>query len=212
MKWDDFLNTVGDLPVINTEVLVIGVTNPGVVKVQLSRWRRAGKLIQLKKGFYVLAQAYRKIDIYELYVASLLKRPSYISLEKALEFYGLIPEAVPIYTSVTPKRQGKFISKIGIFEYQHIKDSLFWGYDSISMNKQTAFIASPEKALLDLIYFKGMNISLGYLEGLRLQNVEKININKLFIYAEKFKKRGMLFAADVINKYCDCLKKEEEIL
>ncbi len=160
MKWGDFLNLVGDLPVINTEVLVVGVANPGAVKVQLSRWRRAGKLIQLKKGFYVLAAAYRKIDIYELYVASFLKRPSYVSLEKALEFYGLIPEAVPIYTSVTPKRQGKFISKIGIFEYQHIKDSLFWGYDSISMNKQTAFIASPEKALLDLIYFKGMNISI----------------------------------------------------
>lgn len=210
MKWEEFIKFVGYLPVIDTEILLAGVTNPKPIKVQISRWLKAGKLIQVKRGIYALTEPYRKVQVYEPHVASLLKKPSYLSLEKALEFHDLIPEAVPLYTSLTTKRTGKFISKLGNFDYKHIKKSLFWGYDSVTVNGQTAFIASPEKALLDFVYFKGMKISFDYLEELRLQDLDKINLDKLLLYARKFKKPGILRAAEIIKKYVNSAKAEEK--
>ena len=212
MNWTKFLKTAGKLPVINTENLFAGVSDPTGIEVQISRWNKAGKIIQLKRGMYLLAEPYRKIEVYEPYIAAVLKNPSYISMEKALEYHNLIPEAVTVYTSVTTKRQGRFVSKAGIFDYRHIKESLFWGYKSITVNKQTAFIASCEKALLDFFYVKRLNISLDYLYELRLQNVEKINIENLFKYARQFRKPKMLYAAKVIKKYSTLIRKGEKTL
>jgi len=212
MKWEEFIQLVGNLPVIDTEILLAGGVNPAFIRVQISRWRKSGKLIQLKRGVYLLAQRYRKIDVYTPYIASLLKKPSYISLEKALEFHGLIPEKITVYTSVTTKRPAKFISKAGVFDYRHIKKSLFWGYESVSMNKQTAFAAFPEKALLDLIYLKKTGVSLAYLEELRLQNTEKINLDKLSEFARRFKKPRVLAAAKLIREYIKSCRIEEKIL
>lgn len=212
MKFEEFVKKSGKMPVIDVENLLSGVSDPLPLKVQISRWVKAGKLIQLKRGFYLLAEAYRKSDICEPYIASILKVPSYISLEKALEYHDLIPEAVTVYTSVTTKRQGRFVSKIGIFDYRHIKRPLFWGYKSVVVNKQTAFIAFPEKALLDLCYLNGMRISQDYLEGLRLQNMEKINVDRLFQFAKKFKKPGMLKVAKEIEKYMNSNTKSEKAL
>ena len=212
MKWDEFLKRVAKLPVIETELLLAGVPDQGPLKVQISRWQKAGNIIQVKRGIYVLAQQYRKIELYEFHLAALLKKPSYVSLEKALEYHGLIPEAVTVYTSVTTKMPRRFVSDIGIFDYRHIKSALFWGYDSVIVNKQTAFIASPEKAILDLCYLKGVNISQAYLEGLRLQNVSKFNADKLSTYAERFAKPGIAAAAETIARYIDSYIDEEKEL
>ena len=212
MKWGEFITIVSGLPVIESESLLAGVSDPAPFKVQISRWQKVGKLIQLKRGVYVLPKAYRKMEIYEPFIAALLKKPSYISLEKALEHHSLIPEAVPIYTSVTTKRPGKIACEIGIFDYRHIKSSLFWGYTSVTVNKQTAFIATPEKALLDFFYLKGMRISAGLLKEMRLQNVENVNLDRLFESAKKFKSPGILRVAGIIKKYITTYKEEETIL
>ncbi len=211
MKFDEFVRIFGSLPVIETENLFTGGLRASV-KVQISRWEHSGKIIQLKRGIYVLAEPYRKVEAYEPFVASILKRPSYLSLEKALEYYNLIPEGVPAYTSVTTKRPAKFISPLGSFDYRHIDVSLFWGYDSVMVNKQTAFVASPEKALLDLVYLKAKEISLDYLEGLRLQGVERIRLKRLFEYAKRFEKPKMLRAASMIRKYTRSYSHKEKIL
>ncbi len=212
MKWPDFLDKVGDLPVIETEVLLAGVSDPNPLKVQISRWERAGKLIQLKRGIYVLSETYRKQDAFGLYIASVLKKPSYVSLEKALEYHNLIPEAVKVYTCVTPKRPGRFVSEAGVFDYRHIKSEFFWGYNPVTVNKQTAFVASPEKALLDFFYLKEAKISLDYLEEMRLENVDAVSIDKLLGYAKRFKKPGILRAAKIIKKYiCGYLESEKKL-
>ncbi|MCD4669253.1 MAG: hypothetical protein K8S14_02275 [Actinomycetia bacterium] len=201
MNWANFLKIVGKLPVINTENLFAGMSDPAGIEVQISRWNRAGKIIQLKRGMYLLAEPYRRIEPYDPYIAAILKKPSYISMEKALEYHNMIPEAVTVYTSITAKRKARFVSEAGIFDYSHINKSLFWGYDSVTVNKQTAFIASCEKAILDYFYIKKADISLDYLNELRLQNVKKISTGKLFEYARRFKKPKMLYVARLIDKY-----------
>ncbi|MCK4796813.1 MAG: hypothetical protein KAT05_05485 [Spirochaetes bacterium] len=212
MNFKKFIETVNNLPVIDTELLFAGISNSGAIKVQISRWKKTGKLIQLKRGIYLLAEPYRKINVFEPYIASLLKRPSYISLEKALEYHGLIPEAVNIYTSVTTKRQAQFINETGIFNYRHIQTALFWGYKSLQVDKQTAFMALPEKGLLDLLYLNHINISLDYFEELRLQNVENINFNRLFEYARRFNNTKILNAAKIIKEYAQSYQQGEKIL
>lgn len=212
MKWGDFLDRFASFPVIDTNILTAGVSDTGPLKVQVSRWVKAKKLIQAKRGIYLLADKYRKTAVYEPYLASLLKRPSYISLEKALEYHGLIPEAVPVFTSLTTKRQGRFVSGAGTFVYRHIKKPLFWGYESVTVNGQTGFIASPEKALLDLFYLNGMKVSQAYLKELRLQNVGKIDPKRLEASAKRFKNPGMPCAAKAVGKYIDSYKDEEKTL
>jgi len=212
MRWEEFLKKVVNLPVVETEFLLAGVTDQRPLKVQISRWHKSGNLVQLKRGFYLLAEPYRRREVYDFYLASVLVKPSYISFEKALEYYGLIPEAVAAYTSVTTKRPCRFTRDKWIFDYRHIKNDFFWGYNSVTLNKQTAFIACPEKALLDLCYFKGREISAKYLRGLRLQNVGKIDSGRLFEFAEKFNRPGIIKAARLIREYIDSYKEEEQVL
>lgn len=212
MKFDEFLKRVEKLPVIEAEALSVGSASPVKLRVQLSRWSRSGKLIQLRRGVYLLSKRYRKIEIFEPYIASILKKPSYVSLEKALEFHGVIPEAVPVYTSVTTKRAISFSSEAGRFSYQHIRKSLFWGYGSVTMNKQTAFIAAAEKALLDLIYLKAKNVSPEYVDELRLQNIGKIGMKRLREFAARFNKPKMLRAAAMICEYIKSHKEREKRL
>lgn len=212
MKWEKFIKLVGNLAVIDTELLLAGVSDSLPVKVQISRWHKAGKLIQVKKGIYLLGEPYRKVDVYGPHLASVLKKPSYLSMEKAFEYHGLIPEAVPVYTSVTTKRPGKFVSEAGTFDYKHVKNSLFWGYDSVTVNKQTAFIASPEKALLDFSYLKAGKVSFEYLEELRLQSFERINLDKLLQYGKRFDKSNILHNAEMIKEFINTHKKEEKTL
>ena len=212
MNWEDFLKKTEKLPVIYTENLYAGDTDILSMEVQISRWRKSGKITQLKRGIYVVAEPYRKVSLYEPHLASILTQPSYISLEKALEYHSLIPEAVSIYTSITTKRPKTIKTKVGVFNYRHIKASLFWGYNSVTVEKQTAFIATPEKALLDFFYFKKLRASISYIRELRLQNVECVNTKKLMEYAKKFQKPKVLKAASIIKDYIISTLKEEKRL
>jgi predicted transcriptional regulator of viral defense system len=203
MKWEDFIQIAGKHPVVETKILLTGFSHPSSLQVHIGRWEKAGKLIKVKRGVYLLATPYRRIELWEPYLASMLKRPSYLSLEKALEFHQCIPEAVPRYTSVTPKRQATFSSPAGIFSYRHIDPSLFWGYEGYTVRNQTALIASPEKALLDLVYLYRRKLPHGYIRELRLQNMEKFDLDRLLEYAGRFKKPGIIKAADSIRKHLE---------
>lgn len=212
MKWEEFLKYVGDLAVIDAELLSAGKSEPSSFKVQLCRWQKSGKLIQVRRGIYVLAEPYRKADVFEPYLASLLKKPSYVTSEKALEYHGLIPEAVPVYTSVTTKRPERIVCSLGTFDFRHVKKSLFWGYNSVTLNKQTGFIASPEKALLDFFYLRGLKTYPAYIEELRLENTEKINLEKFVRYARKFRKPGVLKVAQTLKKHIISMRGKEKEL
>jgi predicted transcriptional regulator of viral defense system len=212
MKLESLIQKYGNVPVIESAILLAGASNPKAVAVQLARWKNTGKLIQIKRGVYLLAETYRRRQVYEPYLATLLAKPSYLSMEKALEHYGLIPEGVPVYTSVTTKRPARFVSKAGVFVYRHIKKELFWGYGSLTMDGQTGFMAVPEKALLDLIYFRGMKIDQAWLEGLRLQQVEKLSVKTLNEFIRRFHSPGMERAGAVIRQYIDGYSEEGKTL
>ncbi len=185
MRWDVFYKKVQNLPLIETRVLRLLFDNKNI-ELQLNRWVKLGKIIQLKRSYYILEENYRKLNVFEPYIASTLKSPSYISLEKALEMHHLIPDVIYSITSVTTKqRPAEFINKIGRFKYSSIKKDYFWGYHTIESEDQKGYLADPEKALIDLFYFKQKKISVEYIQSLRLQNIELLNFEKLEKYVVK---------------------------
>ncbi len=201
MEFEQLLEETQGLPLVNTRVLSAKGVNPLSLRVQISRWVKSGKLIQLKREMYLLAEQYRKISAPEFYIANTLKSPSYISLEKALEYHGLIPEAVSVFTSVTTKRPETLDTPVGRYDYRHVGPSLFFGYTSLTIEGQTVFLATSEKALLDFFYLKHVKVSLDYLTEMRLQNVGNIKMAKLTEYGCRFKKKGLMRSIEIVKHY-----------
>lgn len=177
MRFETLLAIVGDLPVFETGLLLAGDVSRGDVQRQLSRWKRAGKVVQVRRGLYALAPPYRRIDPHPFLVANRLVRGSYVSLESALAYHGLIPEGVPVTSSVTTGRPGRRATALGRYDFQCIQRRLFRGFDSIEVARaQPAFVARPHKALLDLAYLRPHGRGGAWIEELRLQNLDSLDL------------------------------------
>jgi len=160
----------------------------------LTRWTKKGYLIRLRQGYFAFSEYKNKPD-YSLYFANRIYRPSYISLHTALAFYGMIPEAVVQITSVTSLKTASFINDFGDYSYNNIKESQMFGYTLKSMaDNRTIQFATPEKALLDLLYLYPFYNSEKELEELRLdENYLLDDLNKVLLlnYCAKFKSKAL---------------------
>lgn len=186
MEFDEMLHIVGKEPVFHTGLLLAGDVDHVHVRRQLGRWVKAGKVYQLRRGLYALAPPYQQVKPHPFTVANQLVRPSYVSLQSALAYYGMIPEYVPMTTSVTTDRPREFDSPLGKYRFHHIKKERFFAFDLIDLGKgQAAYLASPEKSLLDLVYLHPGGDSISYLQSLRLQNLEQIAPSVLNEITEK---------------------------
>lgn len=180
MEFGKFLEIVGEEPVFETGLLLSGDVDPGNIRRQLSRWVRSGRIVQLRRGLYALARPYRRIDPHPFAVANRLVIPSYVSLQSALGFYGLIPEGVPTTVSVTTRRPGCRRTDLGEFAFRHLKVEMFCGYTRMDVgNGHKAFVATAEKALIDLVHLHPGSDAPEYLAELRLQNLDQLDLDEL---------------------------------
>jgi predicted transcriptional regulator of viral defense system len=186
MEFNSLLKLIGDEPIFESSILLAGNVDPKLIRIQLSRWKKAGKIYQLRRGLYSIAPPYQRQQPHPFLVANHLQKASYVSLQSALSFYGLIPEVVNITTSVSTGRPERLDTPLGTFEFRHIKTELLFGYRMTELGEQSALIATPEKALLDLIYLQPGGDSPAYLKELRLQNIEKLDKDLLRRQSEKF--------------------------
>jgi hypothetical protein len=122
-------------------------------KDKVSELERKGLVIRVKRNLYVVSPKVHNLEISRELVANHLYGPSYVSLESALSYYGLIPERVYAVRSVCTKLHKKYDTPLGVFEYLKMPENYF----SIGINQEKAddsatfLIASPTKALCDLI-------------------------------------------------------------
>ena len=121
---------------------------------KISGLLRKGIIIRVKKGLYIFGDDYRRRPYSREILANLIYGPSYISLDYALQHYGLIPERVEAVTSVTIGRSRKFFTPIGLFTYRMISLEAFRiGMDRIEIGDGRAFLmATPAKALADKLH------------------------------------------------------------
>ena len=112
-----------------------------------------GIIVRVKKGLYVFGEAFRKRPFSKELLANLIHGPSYISLEYALQFHGLIPERVETVTSVIAGRSRVFQTPVGRFAFRRIPRKAFpIGMGRVEGEAGIAFLmAVPEKALSDYL-------------------------------------------------------------
>jgi predicted transcriptional regulator of viral defense system len=176
MNIAQLLRTVGAEPIFDSHALLAGRVDAGDVRRQLSRWVRSGHVIRIRRGLYMLGDLYRRRHPHPFLVANLAKRASYVSMQSALQYHGLIPEHVPSITSVTTGRPEVLSTPAGNFIFKHVKKQWFKGYRSVDLGDgQTAFVAGPEKALLDLVYLTPGADSTAWIRELRLQNLRSLD-------------------------------------
>ena len=160
MKFSELLELVDDEPVFESGELHASGTSAGALAVQLSRWHKAGKLFQLRRGLYALAPPYRKTVPSPFLVANRLMPGSYVSTHMALAYHGAIPEHVFAATSCGAGRPRTWETPLGRYIHQflcprmlHLASPPAMGYRQVELTLgQRAWVATPEKALLDLIY------------------------------------------------------------
>ncbi|MFQ5641407.1 MAG: hypothetical protein ACE5IR_25800 [bacterium] len=161
MKYTQFKNRVRGYPVISGRLLDMLGEDRRILQNQLSRWRKQGLIIQLRRGLYLLNREDRAIHPSPFFLANQLVFPSYVSLEAALAFYHIIPETVYQVTSVTTQKPGQFDTPAGSFRYRHVKPLLHFGFESVKDEAGLSIhIASPEKALLDFFYLNLAQFSI----------------------------------------------------
>jgi predicted transcriptional regulator of viral defense system len=171
MKWQNLLTLLDGASLFESAMLLAGKDSPAEVRRQISRWVASGRLHQLRRGLYALAPPQAREAPDALAVASRLQRPSYVSLQSALAYHGVIPEGVPVVTSVTTGRPRRFRTFLGEFVYRHIHPSLFWGYQQVGHRPgEPIYVAFPEKALLDLFHLTRGKIGPRLLGELRLSS------------------------------------------
>lgn len=186
MKFSELLTIVQDEPVFDTALLLAGNVDRPAIQRQLAKWRQTGHIFQLRRGLYSLAPPYRHVAPHPFLVANRLVGASYVSCESALAWYSLIPEYTPVTVSVTTQRPDGWESPVGSFTFRHVKVDYLYGYERVEVAvRQHAFVAHPEKALLDLIYLTPGGEAPASLEELRLQNLTKLNPERLRQFAER---------------------------
>lgn len=167
---------------------------PAVLNLQLHLWKNRGELIALKRGLYMFADA--KNEARE--VAKSLYYPCYFSTEYALNFYGIMPEAVFQYTLVSTKATRHFKTPVGTFIYQQIKKEAFDGFDPETL------MADKEKALVDYFYLNSSALEPNdkFWEYSRLEaGATKINFKKALSYARFFKSKKVNLLINSFHSY-----------
>jgi predicted transcriptional regulator of viral defense system len=197
MRFEEFKLKVKKSPLFGGDVAGLFAADPQMMRNQLLRWKKRGLVVRLRKGLYALSREERRTALSKELIAASLYQPSYISLETALSYHKMIPERAVSVTSVTTRKTSAFKNEEGLFLYRHLKQNAYFGFRQARDEAGFPyFIAEPEKALLDLLYFnlsKAGNDLGGYLrDSLRLQNKSVLNKRKLTAYAARYGVKKLL--------------------
>ncbi|MCZ0953523.1 MAG: hypothetical protein OXQ89_11080 [Rhodospirillaceae bacterium] len=200
MKYHELVKFVADEPVFETGMLLAGNIDAVNLRRQLSRWTRAGRLLQLRRGLYALAPPWQRIKPHPFLIANRLGPGSYVSGLSALAFAQAIPEYVAEVTSCTGGRPHTHLTPLGRFSFRRLKAGLRFGYQQVALGDgQTAFLATPEKALLDLIYLQPGGDDPAFLKELRL-NLDVLQSELLNDFAQRCAVPKLVRAAKRIGK------------
>lgn len=195
------LKDLGNIPFTVSLLDSIFPDNTAIVA-KAKRLEDGGEVIRLKKGLYVVNPDITGKPINEFLIANHLYGPSYVSMQSALRYYGLIPERVYEVISITTGLHKEFKNKLASFNYIHCPKEYFSiGIEIIKECGRQFIMASPEKALCDLmVYSPNLNLRYqseihSYLEDdirFDLDAFKKFNLDILKECVEKGKKKHMI--------------------
>lgn len=121
---------------------------------KIQAMEQSGEIIRLKRNLFIVNSELTGKETDPCLCANHLYGPSYVSLQWALSYYGMIPEQVFLMTSTTTKHSRSFKTPIGSFSYRQVPASYFpIGVQSVEKDGINFLIASREKALCDTILY-----------------------------------------------------------
>jgi predicted transcriptional regulator of viral defense system len=170
---------------------------------RLNEWQAKGYIKMLRRGHYVFSGLEINDPVLFL-LANKIYAPSYVSLEMALAYYNLIPEAVYGITSVASRKTNYFKTDFGEFIYRHIKPQLMFGYKLIGYQGKIFKLAEPEKAVLDFFYLNTHIEAKEDFEGLRFNSeefVENSDKNKFKDYLSAFENKKLAQRVNTFLRY-----------
>jgi hypothetical protein len=137
----------------------------------------------------------------------MLQKASYVSLQSALAHYGMIPEYVPVTTSVTTGRPEELETPVGRFQFRHVANRLFYGFAETEMAPgQFALLADPYKALVDLLYLTPHSDQAAFLRELRLTRPDGFDPGKLHTTAGR---GGSAKVQHAVRRLLEAWKRED---
>jgi predicted transcriptional regulator of viral defense system len=143
----------------------------------------------------------RNINPHPFVIANHLEPGSYVSCQSVLAYRGLIPEYAPVTTSVGLIRPGRRKTLAGNFDFHHLKPACVFGYQKEEIARgQSAFIATAEKALIDLLYLTPASDDKAFLQELRLNFNQVLDFERLSAYAKKCDSAKCLRATAIIKQ------------
>jgi predicted transcriptional regulator of viral defense system len=118
----------------------------------LSRAVKDGLIHRINRGNYINSFLYGFPRVED--IASFLKQPAYITCEWALNFHGIslqVPVVCTVVTLSTSVGKKRNIQYQGItIEFSKISSNLYFGF----INHDNFYVATPEKAILDTLYYR----------------------------------------------------------
>ncbi len=149
------LNNLKSVYITRKNLQIILGKNRRTLDYRISALIKKGVLERLKGGFYLNLVYFNKSQFQQQlleYVGGVMVYPSYLSLEYVLEKNGFLAESVYAVTYITTKKTRKITTKLGGFIYRNIKDDLFFGFTTQTIDNAQYSVASLPKALFDFIY------------------------------------------------------------
>ncbi|MDR2146497.1 MAG: hypothetical protein LBE91_08585 [Tannerella sp.] len=178
---------------------------PNISPNNLTRWQQEGFIVKLRRGFYAFQESILQPN-FSLFLSNFIYKPSYVSLHTALAFYGIIPEAVTQITAVSSLKTAEFRNEAAQFSYKKIKPDLFFGYEQKTFGNRSISIATPEKAILDLLYLYPFYNTESEIENLRFDEdfiQKELNIGKLGLYLDKFNNKKLTKRIEIFTDLYD---------
>ena len=196
----EFKNQLDKWPLISLSEIYKAF--PMLDKRRLSEWCQKGYIENVKRGFYRFTDQPINQGV-TYFTANKIYSPSYISLETALAYYQVIPEAVFISSSISTLNTTKLGTSLGHFTYQHVKENLFFGYVLVSLNGLIVSLANLEKAILDYLYLHPELNSVDDFEALRWNKevLKQLDFNLFSDYLQLFNSKRLGKRVQILNKY-----------
>lgn len=203
MKFDTLILLTHNLPHFDLPLITqLSGDKKQQLSQQLHGWSRQGKVIPLRRGLYRLSDTFCKAPLVLPQLANEIYRPSYLTGLWALAYFGMIPEKVTTFTSVTTRVTRAFKNTLGKFTYSSLKHDFFWGFTAVKIENTPVWIAEPEKALLDYWHLNHGLWSKDRLLEMRFQNLDQLNLNRLTSYAKKWRSQRLTKTVEQFKIIC----------
>lgn len=201
MKYYKIKASLEKIGIFNLQDLYL--LDPNFRQETLYDWVKQGRIFKLKRNCYVFSD-FKAWGLNLYLISNRMYQPSYVSLELALNHYGIIPESVHAITAISTLKTQKFKNTFGIFQYHSIAKNLFFGYCNISHLERNVQISTPEKTILDYLYLNThVNSVDDFIELRWNQEIlnEKLNWEKLMSYLAIFDSKTLKNRVSVLKEY-----------